>query len=122
MQCASSGSACRQFWHAVTTPSLAAASSTSTYSCRFSERIAMLARSSRVAEEADRVSNSRDMTVRFTNPMNNANRFKLGLFSINADGGTAFTKVANRWRANWSEIEALAKTADAAGLEFILPI
>jgi alkanesulfonate monooxygenase SsuD/methylene tetrahydromethanopterin reductase-like flavin-dependent oxidoreductase (luciferase family) len=62
------------------------------------------------------------MTVRFTNPMNNANRFKLGLFSINADGGTAFTKVTNRWRAEWSEIEALAKTADAAGLEFILPI
>jgi alkanesulfonate monooxygenase SsuD/methylene tetrahydromethanopterin reductase-like flavin-dependent oxidoreductase (luciferase family) len=44
------------------------------------------------------------------------------LFSINADGGTAFTKVENRWRAEWSEIETLARTADAAGLEFILPI
>jgi alkanesulfonate monooxygenase SsuD/methylene tetrahydromethanopterin reductase-like flavin-dependent oxidoreductase (luciferase family) len=54
--------------------------------------------------------------------MMNANRFKLGLFSINADGGTAFTKVENRWRAEWSEIEALAQTADAAGIEFILPI
>jgi alkanesulfonate monooxygenase SsuD/methylene tetrahydromethanopterin reductase-like flavin-dependent oxidoreductase (luciferase family) len=54
--------------------------------------------------------------------MNNANRFKLGLFSINADGGTAFTKVANRWRADWSEIEMLAQAADSAGLEFILPI
>jgi alkanesulfonate monooxygenase SsuD/methylene tetrahydromethanopterin reductase-like flavin-dependent oxidoreductase (luciferase family) len=54
--------------------------------------------------------------------MRNANRFKLGLFSINADGGTAFTKVANRWRADWSEIETLAQVADAAGLEFILPI
>ena len=28
----------------------------------------------------------------------------------------------NRWRAEWSEIETLARTADAAGLEFILPI
>jgi alkanesulfonate monooxygenase SsuD/methylene tetrahydromethanopterin reductase-like flavin-dependent oxidoreductase (luciferase family) len=62
------------------------------------------------------------MPARATNPMRNANRFKLGLFSINADGGTAFTKVANRWRADWSEIETLAQTADAAGLEFILPI
>jgi alkanesulfonate monooxygenase SsuD/methylene tetrahydromethanopterin reductase-like flavin-dependent oxidoreductase (luciferase family) len=56
------------------------------------------------------------------NPMANANGFKLGLFSINAAGGTAFTKVPNRWRADWSEIETLAQTADDAGLEFILPI
>jgi alkanesulfonate monooxygenase SsuD/methylene tetrahydromethanopterin reductase-like flavin-dependent oxidoreductase (luciferase family) len=62
------------------------------------------------------------MPARTTNPMTNANRFKLGLFSINADGGTAFTKVANRWRADWSEIERLAHIADMAGLEFILPI
>jgi alkanesulfonate monooxygenase SsuD/methylene tetrahydromethanopterin reductase-like flavin-dependent oxidoreductase (luciferase family) len=62
------------------------------------------------------------MSTRSPNPMLNANRFKLGLFSINADGGTAFTKVENRWRAEWSDIETLARTADAAGLEFILPI
>src|SRR5258708_4849101 len=57
-----------------------------------------------------------------TNPLANPNGFKLGLFSINAAGGTAFTKVSNRWRADWSEIEELAQIADAAGLEFILPI
>jgi alkanesulfonate monooxygenase SsuD/methylene tetrahydromethanopterin reductase-like flavin-dependent oxidoreductase (luciferase family) len=57
-----------------------------------------------------------------SNPMSNANGFKLGLFSINAEGGTAFTKVPERWRAEWSEIETLAHIADAAGLEFILPI
>ena len=62
------------------------------------------------------------MSVHTTNPMTNANRFKLGLFSINADGGTAFTRVANRWRANWNEIEKLVTIADGAGLEFILPI
>jgi FMNH2-dependent dimethyl sulfone monooxygenase len=56
------------------------------------------------------------------NPMANANGFKLGLFSINAEGGTAFTRVSNRWRADWGEIETLAQIADAAGLEFILPI
>src|SRR5262245_19241765 len=71
--------------------------------------------------EAFREKSSR-MSARTTNPMTNANRFKLGLFSINADGGTAFTKVANRWRADWSAIETLAQSADAAGLEFILPI
>jgi FMNH2-dependent dimethyl sulfone monooxygenase len=60
--------------------------------------------------------------MRATNPMTNANRFKLGLFSINADGGTAFTKVSNRWRADWTEIEAVAQLADDAGIEFILPI
>ena len=57
-----------------------------------------------------------------SNPMSNNNGFKLGLFSINAEGGTAFTKVAHRWRAEWSEIETLAHIADTAGLEFILPI
>jgi len=62
------------------------------------------------------------MSARLVNPMRNANRFKLGLFSINADGGTTFTKVANRWRAEWSGIEVLAQTADAAGLEFLLPV
>ena len=60
--------------------------------------------------------------MRASNPMSNANGFKLGLFSINADGGTAFTKVPNRWRAEWGEIETLAQVADAASLEFILPI
>src|SRR5436190_6761042 len=54
--------------------------------------------------------------------MSNPNGFKLGLFSINAAGGTAFTKVSNRWRPDWCEIEELAQIADAAGLEFILPI
>src|SRR6516162_937366 len=60
--------------------------------------------------------------VRTMNPMRNANDFKLGLFSINADGGTAFTKVPNRWRADWPDIERAVQHADAAGLEFILPI
>jgi dimethylsulfone monooxygenase len=56
------------------------------------------------------------------NPLLNENGFKLGLFSINAEGGTAFTTVPNRWRAEWDEIAKLAQTADAAGLEFLLPI
>src|SRR5262249_62436166 len=62
------------------------------------------------------------MTVRTMNPMRNANRFKLGLFSINAGGGTVFPKFGNRWRADGGEIERAVQKADAAGLDFILPI
>ena len=56
------------------------------------------------------------------NPLLNDNVFKLGLFSTNADGALAFTTVDERWRARWDDIERMARMADAAGLEFILPI
>jgi FMNH2-dependent dimethyl sulfone monooxygenase len=56
------------------------------------------------------------------NPMWNDNPFKLGLFSTNAEGGLAFTRVPERWRADWDAIEKLARLADDAGFEFILPI
>jgi alkanesulfonate monooxygenase SsuD/methylene tetrahydromethanopterin reductase-like flavin-dependent oxidoreductase (luciferase family) len=54
--------------------------------------------------------------------MLNDNKFKLGLFSVNAEGGTAFTTVPNRWRAEWDEIAQLSQIAEAAGIEFLLPI
>ena len=57
-----------------------------------------------------------------THPMHGPNRFKLGLFSTNADGGLALTRVAERWPATWEGIAASARMADRAGLEFILPI
>lgn len=57
-----------------------------------------------------------------THPMHGPNRFKLGLFSTNADGGLAITKVPERWPATWDGIAASARMADRAGLEFILPI
>ncbi len=50
------------------------------------------------------------------------NGFKLGLFSGNADGGLTLTTVPERWRAGWPEILEAAQMADAAGLDFILPI
>src|SRR5258708_23295805 len=56
------------------------------------------------------------------NPMRNDNPFKLGLFSTNAEGGLAFTRVEERWRATWPDIARMARLADDAGLEFILPI
>ncbi len=56
------------------------------------------------------------------NPMFGPNRFKLGLFSLNADGGLALTRVPERWPATWDGIAEAARMADRAGLEFILPI
>ncbi|MFT8245470.1 LLM class flavin-dependent oxidoreductase [Roseomonas sp. BN140053] len=50
------------------------------------------------------------------------NRFKLGIFSTNADGGLTLTKVPERWPADWEGIVAVAQMADRAGIEFLLPI
>lgn len=62
------------------------------------------------------------MTQAATHPLHGPNRFKLGLFSINADGGLTLTRVPERWQADWPSIAAVARMADRAGLEFILPI
>lgn len=55
-------------------------------------------------------------------PMHGPNRFKLGIFSANADGGLTLTRVPERWPATWAGIVAVAQMADRAGLEFFLPI
>jgi dimethylsulfone monooxygenase len=55
-------------------------------------------------------------------PMRGANKFKLGVFSANSDGGLALTRVPERWPARWSEIVEVAQMADRAGIEFFLPI
>ena len=55
-------------------------------------------------------------------PLKGHNRFKLGTFSTNADGGLAMTTVPERWRARWSDTVTAAQIADRAGLEFLLPI
>src|SRR5215472_8399302 len=57
-----------------------------------------------------------------THPMHGPNRFKLGVFSANSDGGLTLTRVPERWPAKWSEIVEVAQMADRAGIEFYLPI
>jgi dimethylsulfone monooxygenase len=54
--------------------------------------------------------------------MHNDNKFKLGLFGANCSSGRAITKVPERWSGNWSDNIALARMADEAGLDFLLPI
>ena len=55
-------------------------------------------------------------------PLKGPNRFKLGAFSMNADGGLAITRAPERWGASWADNLAAAQIADAAGFDFLLPI
>lgn len=55
-------------------------------------------------------------------PLRGPNRFKLGIFSANADGGLALTTVPERWPARWDDIVRSAQIADRAGIELFLPI
>jgi FMNH2-dependent dimethyl sulfone monooxygenase len=57
-----------------------------------------------------------------TNPMRGPNRFKLGVFAANADGGLTLTTAPERWTAQWPEVVRVAQLADRAGMEFFLPI
>jgi alkanesulfonate monooxygenase SsuD/methylene tetrahydromethanopterin reductase-like flavin-dependent oxidoreductase (luciferase family) len=54
--------------------------------------------------------------------MYNGNALKIGLFGANCSSGRSATTVPERWSANWPECLALARLADDAGLDFMLPI
>ena len=54
--------------------------------------------------------------------MYSANKLKIGLFGANCSSGRAVTKVPERWTGNWPDNLKLARMADEAGLEFLLPI
>ena len=50
------------------------------------------------------------------------NRFRFGLFGINCANGMTPSRAPERWRAEWPQIVEVAKLADEAGVEFLLPI
>jgi dimethylsulfone monooxygenase len=50
------------------------------------------------------------------------NALKLGLFGANCSSGRAVTKVSERWSGSWSDCLRLARLADDAGIEFMLPV
>jgi dimethylsulfone monooxygenase len=54
--------------------------------------------------------------------MYNDHALKIGLFGANCSSGRTATKVSERWSASWPDCLALARLADAAGLDFMLPI
>ena len=61
-------------------------------------------------------------TSRASNPLFGPNRFKLGVFSANCDGGLTMSLAPERWPCHWDDIAAMSLLADEAGLEFILPV
>ena len=54
--------------------------------------------------------------------MYNGNALKIGLFGANCSSGRSATKVPERWTATWPGCLALARLADDAGIDFLLPI
>ena len=54
--------------------------------------------------------------------MYNKNKLKLGLFGANCSSGRAATRVPERWSGSWEDNLKMARLADAAGIDFLLPI
>ncbi|MBV8085721.1 MAG: LLM class flavin-dependent oxidoreductase [Chloroflexi bacterium] len=54
--------------------------------------------------------------------MYSRNKLKLGFFGANCSSGRFVTKAPERWTGSWDDNLRLAKLADAAGIEFLLPI
>ncbi len=50
------------------------------------------------------------------------NKLNLGLLGANCSGGLAVTTVPERWDASWENNQKLARMADDAGMEFMLPL
>jgi alkanesulfonate monooxygenase SsuD/methylene tetrahydromethanopterin reductase-like flavin-dependent oxidoreductase (luciferase family) len=50
------------------------------------------------------------------------NALKLGTFASNCSAGRILTTVPHRWSGAWNDNLALARFADACGLEFMVPI
>jgi len=61
-------------------------------------------------------------SLRDRTAMNNNNGFKIGLFGANCSSGRAVTMVRERWPAGWDDNLNLAKMADEAGVDFLLPV
>ncbi len=54
--------------------------------------------------------------------MYNGNALKIGMFGANCSSARTATKVPERWSASWPDCLKLAQMADAAGIDFMLPI
>jgi dimethylsulfone monooxygenase len=70
----------------------------------------------------EQVVNSDNGTMRERVEMHNANALKIGLFGANCSSARTATLVPERWSASWPDCLALARLADDAGIDFLLPI
>lgn len=57
-----------------------------------------------------------------TNPLFSDNRMKLGVMAFNCSHGSTITTVDEAWDLNWPDTEEIARMADRAGLEVLLPV
>jgi FMNH2-dependent dimethyl sulfone monooxygenase len=64
----------------------------------------------------------REATMRNRMAMYGANKLQIGLFGANCSSGRAVTMVPERWTGNWRDNLRLARMADEAGIDFLLPI
>ena len=65
---------------------------------------------------------ARTASMRDRIAMYNANTLKIGVFGATCSSGRSATKVPERWSASWPDCLRLARMADAAGIDFMLPI
>src|SRR5437763_16395112 len=54
--------------------------------------------------------------------LRSGNRLKLGLFGANVSSGRSYITAPERWQATWENQVALARMAEDAGLECMVPI
>jgi alkanesulfonate monooxygenase SsuD/methylene tetrahydromethanopterin reductase-like flavin-dependent oxidoreductase (luciferase family) len=57
-----------------------------------------------------------------TNPLFNDNRFKLGTFATNVSGAAAISTIDGSFETTWPATKRLARMADAAGFEALVPV
>src|SRR5262245_1137592 len=63
-----------------------------------------------------------NLTGRSRMSLSGGNALKIGLFGSNCSSGRAVTKLPERWSGTWLDNLRLARMADQAGIEFMLPI
>lgn len=63
-----------------------------------------------------------EATLSARRAMYGENALNLGLFCMNASSGRSLTLAPERWPANWSDNAAVARMADEAGFDFLLPL
>src|SRR5262245_33357168 len=65
---------------------------------------------------------ARDASLRNRMAMYGPHRLQIGLFGVNCSSGRAVTLVPERWSGSWRDNLKLARMADEAGIDFLLPI
>src|SRR3954466_13932213 len=65
---------------------------------------------------------AQDGSMRGRVEMHNANALKVGLFGANCSSARTATLAPERWLATWPDCLKLARIADEAGVDFLLPI